>query len=61
MPQGNDIIITLPTEHYDALSAVISAGLKHANIKSEVRRELQAWWTVESELIGEFIEDKSDE
>ena len=56
MPQENDITITLPAEHFDALAAVISAGLKHANIKSEVRKELQAWWIAESELIGDSIE-----
>lgn len=56
MPQGSDITLTLPAEHFDALSAVFTAGLKHANIKSEDRKELQAWWNAESELIQDSIE-----
>jgi hypothetical protein len=58
MPQSSDITISLPAEHFDAVASVISAGLKHANIKAEVRKELQAWWVAESELIGDVIEEK---
>lgn len=54
--EQNDVTISLPIEHLDALSAVISAGLQHAKIKSEVRREIQAWWSAESELIQSELE-----
>jgi len=61
MANTGDITITLPAEHFDALSAVISSGLKHANIKPDIRKELQAWWVAESELIGEFIAEESND
>ena len=57
MPQRSDVTISLPAEHFDALAAVISAGLKHASINPLIRKELQAWWIAESELIGDSIED----
>ena len=56
MAERTDVTLTLPTEHFDALSAVISAGLKHAKIGAESRRELQAWWTAESDLIQSELE-----
>jgi hypothetical protein len=59
MPHRSDITITIPAEHYDALAAVVSAGLKHASINPLVRKELQAWWVAESELIGDAIEEGS--
>jgi len=58
MTKTGDITITLPAEYFDAQSAVFSAGLKHANIKAEARKELQAWWIAESELIGDTLEDQ---
>lgn len=56
-----DITITIPAEHFDALAAVISAGLKHACITAEDRKELQAWWIAESEFIGDTIQDQSND
>lgn len=55
MPEKSDITVTLPTEHFDALSAVISAGLNYAQITPQERSELRAWWTAESELIQEEL------
>ena len=51
-----DITISLPAERYDALAAVIASGLKHACISTEDRKELQAWWSAESEFIGDALE-----
>jgi hypothetical protein len=56
----NDVTLTLPVEHFSSLSAVISAGLKHAAIKAEDRKELQSWWAAESELVQDAIEDSKD-
>ncbi len=61
MPRQNDITITLPAEHYDALAAVVSAGLKHACITAADRKELQAWWIAESELIGDALEEDTND
>ena len=57
MPEKSDITVTLPIEHFTALSAVISAGLKHADINPLIRKELEAWWRAEKELIEEEIHD----
>ena len=51
-----DITIHLPAEHFTALLAVIYAGLKHASIKNQDRRQLEAWWQAESELIRDEID-----
>lgn len=46
-----DVMINLPVEYVDALQEVISVGLKRANIDPIVRKELQAWWSAERELM----------
>lgn len=51
MSEKSDITLVLPAEYFDALSATVTAGLKHASIKPEVRKELQAWWNAEKEMI----------
>lgn len=56
MPERSDVTITLPTEHLESLSAVISAGLNHAKLKPESRRELKAWWDAEYDLIQSELE-----
>jgi hypothetical protein len=56
MSEKTDITISLPMEHFDALSAVMSAGLRHAKIKLDERKELEAWWAVESDLIQSEVE-----
>jgi hypothetical protein len=55
MPKAPDITVTLPAEYFDSLSAVISAGLKHAGINPLIRNELRAWWAAESEMILEEL------
>jgi len=60
MPEKSDITVTLPVEHFDALSAVMSSGLKHASINPLVRRELEAWWRAEKEMIEEELNGKSE-
>jgi hypothetical protein len=57
MPDKSDITVTLPIEHFNALSAVISTGLKHAVIKPQERKQLEAWWQAESTLIQEELEE----
>ena len=56
MAERTDVTLTLPMEHFPVLSAVIHAGLKHAKIKPDTRRELEAWWRAESDLIQSEIE-----
>jgi hypothetical protein len=51
MPKKTDITLTLPAEYFDTLSVVIAIGLKHATINPMIRKELEAWWSVERELI----------
>jgi hypothetical protein len=58
MSKKSDITLVLPAEYSDALSAVIAVGLKHASIKPLIRKELQAWWTAESEMIRDEIADE---
>lgn len=59
MPDKSDITVTLPIEHFTALSAVISSGLKHATIKPQERKELEAWWQAEKSLIQDELEESS--
>lgn len=54
-----DITVNLPAEYFDALSEIISIGLNRANIDPKVRKELQAWWDVERELIENEIEQST--
>jgi hypothetical protein len=58
MPEKSDITVTLPIEHFTALSAVISSGLNHAQITPRERIELRAWWQAESELIQDEIDSE---
>lgn len=58
MPAQADTTLTLPSEYFDALSAVIETGLKHAGINPLIRRELAAWWEAESELIRDDLSSK---
>ncbi len=51
MPEQSDITLSLPAEYFDTLSVVMSIGLKHATINPLIRKELEAWWTAEKELI----------
>jgi hypothetical protein len=60
MPERSDITVTLPAEYFDTLSVVISTGLKYAGINPLIRRELMAWWTAESEMIREDLNDNSE-
>ena len=53
----NDITLVLPSEYFDALSAVISVGLKQASINPLIRNELRAWWIAEKEMIEESLND----
>lgn len=46
-----DITINIPSEYVDALQEVISSGIRRANIDPLVRKELQAWWAAERELM----------
>lgn len=46
-----DVMVNLPAEYVDALQEVISVGLKRAHINPLVRKELQAWWSAERELM----------
>ena len=55
-----DITINLPAEYYNALLEVFVMGLKHANIKREVWKELRDWWNADREMIGEEM-DKQNE
>lgn len=52
-----DITIHLPSEYFDTLSVVIAIGLKHATINPLIRKELEAWWTAEKELIESDLHD----
>ena len=58
MSEKSDITLVLPAEYFDALSVVISTGLKHAGINPLIRNELRAWWVAEKEMIEEDINDK---
>ena len=58
MPEKSDITVTLPAEYFDSLSVVVSVGLKHAGINPLIRKELQAWWIAESEMIREELNDE---
>jgi hypothetical protein len=55
MPEKSDITVTLPAEYFDTLSVVMAIGLKHATINPLIRKELEAWWTAESEMIREEL------
>lgn len=55
-----DITINLPAEYYDALLEVFAKGLKHAKIKSEVRKELRDWWNAERDMIGEELDNQNE-
>jgi 4-aminobutyrate aminotransferase-like enzyme len=56
MAKRTDVTLTLPMEYLDTLSAVIQTGLQHTKIKAEVRRELDAWWQAEHDLIQSELE-----
>ena len=57
MNEKSDITVTLPAEYFDALSVVIATGLKQAGINPLIRKELQAWWVAEKEMIEESLND----
>lgn len=53
------LTMNIPAEYYEDLAVVISSGLKHANIKPNVRKELRDWWTAEKEyMLNEFEPEK---
>jgi hypothetical protein len=52
---GNDIAVHLPSEYFEALAEVLRTGLREANIKESVRKELKLWWDAESELIRDAL------
>lgn len=46
-----DVSLMLPAEHINDLLEVISIGLQRAKLSPQKRKELMAWWDVESEYI----------
>ena len=55
MKHKSDISINIPVEYYDDLVEIFAKGLKHAKISTESKKELNAWLTVERELIADAI------
>jgi hypothetical protein len=60
MAEESDITVSLPAEHFEALSEVIVAGLKHAQIPPKTRRELRDWWTAEKQMIEDSLNEQGE-
>lgn len=53
--ESPDVTINIPSELVKDLSEVIRMGLQRANISTNARQNLTAWWDAESDFIGDEI------